>query len=137
MREEDLTKLTERIIACAYRVAGELKYGYLEKVYENAMRIELERSGLKVDQQRQLSVMYQGVEVGHFIADLVVEDVILIEMKSAKDIDDAHKAQCINYLQTTGLPLCLLLNFGPSVKVKRIRNFKSNLLTLNPHSRSV
>lgn len=125
MEEEKLNVLTERIIGCAYRVAEKLKYGYLEKVYENAMRVELERSGLAVEQQKRLDVWYEGVLVGQYCADLIVEGTVMIEIKTCKAFDEAHAAQCLNYLQTTGLPCCLLINFGPSVQIKRFRNFHS------------
>ena len=126
MDEGQLNALTERIIGCAYRVAEKLKYGYLEKVYENAMRVELERSGLLVEQQRRLEVWYEGILVGEYCADLIVNGVVLLEIKTCKAMDEAHSAQCLNYLQTTGLPCCLLVNFGPSVQIKRFRNFHPN-----------
>jgi len=111
------------------RVSGgrELKYGYLEKVYENAMRVELERCGLAVAQQKWLGVWYEGVLVGDYVADLIVEGTVLLEIKTCKACDESHEAQCINYLQTTGLILCLLINFGPSVQIRRFRNFHPNL----------
>jgi GxxExxY protein len=123
MDEDQLNALTERIIGCAYRVAEKLKYGYLEKVYENAMRVELERCGFMVEQQKRIEVRYEGVLVGDYVADLVIEGRVLLEVKTCKEIDDAHCAQCLNYLHATGLPCGLLINFGPSVKVKRFRNF--------------
>ena len=126
MDEEQLSALTARIIGCAYRVAEKLKYGYLEKVYENAMRVELERCGFKVEQQKRVEVRYEGVLVGDYVADLVVEGAVLLEVKTCKEIDDAHCAQCLNYLHATGLPCGLVINFGPSVKVKRFRNFHRN-----------
>ena len=125
MEEAQLNALTEKIIACVYRVADKLKYGYLEKVYENALRVELERNDFRVEQQKRLEVWYDGVLVGDYCADLVVNGIVLLEIKTCKTLDEAHKAQCLNYLQTTRLPCCLLINFGPSVQLKRFRNFNS------------
>ena len=118
-----MDRLSERIIGCAYNVSNGLGAGFLEKVYENALAHEMRKAGLKVEQQRPLVVHYDGVVVGEYAADLLVEDCILVELKAVKDFDDAHMAQCLNYLTATGLSLCLLLNFGrPSVQVRRIVN---------------
>ena len=95
--------------------------GFLEKVYENALTHELKKSGFRVDQQKDIEVFYDGVSVGKFNADLLVEGVVLLELKAVKAFDDIHMAQCLNYLKATGLKLCLLINFGaPRVQVKRI-----------------
>jgi GxxExxY protein len=121
--EIELTKLnaiSERIIGCAFRVHNVMGYGFLEKVYENALAHELRKSGLTCEQQRRITVQYDGVLVGEYVADLVVEDAVLIEVKSARSIDDAHVAQCLNYLAATNLPLGLLLNFDKRVEVKRL-----------------
>jgi GxxExxY protein len=112
--------LTERILACAFRVANELGPGFLEKVYENALAHELSKSGLQVVQQQGIKVHYDGVLVGEFTADLVVEDTILVELKAVKNFADVHTAQCLNYLKATGKPVCLLLNFGKArIEVRR------------------
>lgn len=116
-----LNAITERIIGCAYRVHNALGTGFLEKVYENALTHELRKSGLAVAQQVSCGVVYDGVIVGEYLADLVVEGRVLVELKAIRAIDDAHTAQCINYLAATGLPVCLLLNFGRKVEVKRLR----------------
>ncbi len=101
------------------RVGKALGKGYLEKVYENALVHELGKAGLRVEQQRRLMVWYDGVVVGEYVADVVVEDHVLVEIKAAKGIDAAHAAQCINYLTATRLPICLLLNFADKVDVRR------------------
>ena len=118
-----LNKITERIIGCAYKVGNTLGSGFLEKVYENALNIELEKESLKVNQQHPITVIYDGQVVGDYFADLLVEDSVIVEIKATKKFDDTHTAQCMNYLKATGLKICLLINFGkPSVDIKRIVN---------------
>lgn len=107
-----LNPITEKIIGCAFLVSNGLGAGFVEKVYENALAHELHKAGLKVHKQHPIHVMYDGIIVGEFLADLLVEDRVLVEIKAVKAFDEAHQAQCINYLQATGLRLCLLLNFG-------------------------
>lgn len=119
-RIEELNRLTEQIIGCAFKVSNTLGEGYLEKVYENALAVELKRAGLRAEQQRRLTVSYQGVKVGDYVADLVVEEDVLVEVKAVRALEDAHRAQCVNYLTTTGLPLGLLLNFTSRVEIKRV-----------------
>lgn len=120
---DHLNKITEEIIRCAFVVSNVLGSGFFEKVYENALAHELRKAGLAVEQQKQLKVYYDQVVVGDYVADLVVEGVVLVELKAVKAFDDVHFAQCINYLKTTELTVCLLLNFGTSkVQVKRIVN---------------
>jgi GxxExxY protein len=117
----ELNEITKTVIGCAYTVGNTLGYGFLEKVYENALAIELRSKGLLVAQQHGVIVRYQGQVVGEFQADLLVEECVLIELKAAKALDEAHVAQCINYLKATGLKLCLLINFGAKqVDVRRI-----------------
>ena len=112
--------LTERIIGCAYSVPNELGCGFLENVYENAMAVALRNAGLSVAQQVRFKVFFQGVEVGEYIADLVVEGTVLIALKAVKALDDVHSAQCINLLRTTGIPICLLINFAkPKIDIRR------------------
>ncbi len=97
--------------------------GFLEKVYENALAHELAKLGLGVAQQAPLAVYYDGRVVGSYVADLVVEDCILVELKAVQRFDDLHFAQCINYLKASGLRVCLLLNFGtPRLGIKRLVN---------------
>lgn len=113
--------IAKRIIGCAFTVANTLGSGFLEKVYENALALELRRVGLAVAQQRAISVVYMGVTVGEYFADLLVEDAILIELKTVHALDRVHRAQCINYLRATGMRLCLLMNFGaPRLEVRRV-----------------
>jgi len=118
-----LNPITERIIGCAYAVSNTLGSGFLEKVYENALAHELRKNGLLVEQQKEIRVIYDGVSVGDFFADLCVEQSVLVELKVAKALEDIHIAQCINYLKATGMRLCLLINFGtPRIGIKRIAN---------------
>ncbi len=106
-RRRFLDSLTERIIGCAYTVGNALGNGFLEKVYENALAHELRKAGLKVEQQRNLKVSYDGVVVGDYVADLLVDESVLVELKSAKSLDDFHVAQCLNYLKASGLQVCV------------------------------
>jgi len=97
----------------------------LEKVYENALAHELRKCGLQTRHQPGIQVKYDGSIVGEFAADLLIEGKVIIELKAAKALDDAHMAQCLNYLKATGLSVCLLVNFGkPKVEIRRIvKNF--------------
>jgi GxxExxY protein len=114
-------QITERIISCAYKIGNTLGCGFLEKVYENALAYELRRLGLNVKQQEEIKVFYDGVEVGYYEADLLVENLILVELKAVREINDIYMAQCLNYLKATKLKICLLINFGnPRVEIKRI-----------------
>jgi len=115
--------LTEQVIGCAYAVGNDLGYGFLEKVYENALRIELEHVGLGVVQQQPIQVVYREHVVGDFVADLVVEGDLIVELKAVKQLDDIHLAQCLNYLKATGKKVGLLINFGTGrVQIKRAVN---------------
>jgi GxxExxY protein len=97
--------------------------GFLEKVYENALAHELRKAGLGVAQQYEITVRYDDIVVGEYVADLLVEDAIIVELKAAKSLDNVHTAQCINYLEATGRRMCLLLNFGkPRVEIQRVAN---------------
>ena len=99
--------------------------GFLEKVYENALRIELEKLGLEVKQQEQINVLYDGQVVGEYYADLWVDERVVIELKAAETMVKRHEVQLVNYLAATGVDCGLLLNFGPSVQVKRkFREYK-------------
>jgi GxxExxY protein len=116
-----LDQITERIIGCVHQVSNTLGSGFLEKVYENALAVELARAGLRVAQQRRIEVRYRDVLVGEFVADILVEECVIIEIKAVKSFEDIHTAQCVNYLKATGLQVCLLVNFGSSkAMVKRI-----------------
>jgi GxxExxY protein len=121
MVADELNGISERIIGCAFKVSSTLGVGFLEKVYENALAHELRKSGLKVEQQKRFHIYYDGVEVGYYDADLVVEEKIIVETKTVKAIDDIHMAQCLNYLKATNLALGLLLNLAtPKLSVKRV-----------------
>jgi GxxExxY protein len=109
----ELDAISSRIIGCAFTVANTLGGGFLEKVYENALALELRSAGLAVEQQRGIVVTYKGALVGEYFVDLLVEDSVLIELKTVRALDRVHRAQCINYLRATGRHLCLLINFGP------------------------
>jgi GxxExxY protein len=119
--EVRVNALSERIIGCAFRVLNTLGTGFLEKVYENALAHEMREAGLSVAQQKGITVYYNGIVVGEYVADLVVEETVVVELKASKTLDPAHTAQCINYLKATRLHLCLLLNFGrPRLEIHRI-----------------
>jgi len=119
--EEGISALTERVIGGAFRVANQLGSGFLEKVYENALAHELRKGGLAVLQQHAIAVVYDGVVVGDYVADLLVEASLMVELKCVRTLEQIHVAQCLNYLNATGLQLCLLLNFGtPRLEIKRI-----------------
>jgi GxxExxY protein len=119
MSTDQINQITERIIGCAFTVRDKLGGGFMERCYENALAHELRKAGLQVEQQVALKVWYDEIIVGEDIADLIVEGLVLIELKAAQGIDAVHSAQCINYLAATRLPVCLLLNFGKRVDVKR------------------
>jgi GxxExxY protein len=112
-------ELSEKIIAAAYKVHKGLGYGFLEKVYKNALAIELEKAGLNYAQEVPLRVSYQGRIVGEYFADIVVDNKIIIEIKALSQIQPVHETQLVNYLKATGINVGLLINFGSSVEVKR------------------
>jgi len=113
-------ELTEQIIGCAYRVYNRMGYGFLESVYQKCMMIELREAGLNAEQEKQIVVQYDDETVGEFAADILVEDTIIVELKSVGKLARGHEVQLVNYLVATGKPVGLLLNFGPgNVDVKR------------------
>jgi len=123
MTDEVVNTITEKIIGSAFIVSNILGAGFLEKVYENSLLIELRKSGLKVEQQKAINVYYDNVLVGEYISDLFVEDKIIVELKAIKRIDEIHHAQLMNYLKACKKRFGLILNFGsPKVEVKRIVN---------------
>jgi GxxExxY protein len=116
----DATRITASSDA-HWRLPVRLGSGFVENVYENALAHELRMTGIAVAQQHGIAVMYDGIIVGEYTTDLLVEDALLIELKAVKGFDDVHLAQCLNYLKATGLHLCLLLNFGkPRLEIKRV-----------------
>jgi len=115
--------LTELIISCAFKVSNVLGGGFLEKVYENALLIELVAAGLNVETQKPIQVSYKDQVIGEYFADMVIEDDIILELKATKAIENIHFAQCQNYLKATGKKLGLVINFGAEkVKIRRVAN---------------
>ncbi|MDP7058451.1 MAG: GxxExxY protein [Nitrospinaceae bacterium] len=106
--------MTESIIQCATKISNALGAGFLEKVYENTLAIELRKADLEVEQQKKINVKYESDVVGGYIADFVVNKSVLLEIKATKSIDKVHQAQLLNYLKATGLRVGLVLNFGAS-----------------------
>jgi len=113
------SELSEKIIAGAYNVHKELGYGFLEKVYKNALAVELGERGVKCAVEVPLKVLYREKVVGDYYADMIVDDKIIVEVKAVSDLEPVHEVQLVNYLKATGLNVGLLINFGQSVKVKR------------------
>ncbi|MBW3623973.1 MAG: GxxExxY protein [Armatimonadetes bacterium] len=111
--------LTEAIIQAFYSVYNALGHGFLEKVYENAMAIELRERGLKVHQQAPITVFYHEYPVGEYFADLLVEERIVVELKATEVLRDEHSAQLLNYLRGTGIEVGLLFNFGSRPDIRR------------------
>jgi GxxExxY protein len=112
---------TEKIIGYAMKVSNALGAGFLEKVYENALVIELRKASLKVEQQKDISVVYDGIVVGDYTADILVNGQVIIELKAVRFIDEIHKAQLLNYLRATKLKVGLILNFGtPKLGIRRM-----------------
>jgi GxxExxY protein len=113
--------LSQRVIGCAFSVLNTLGSGFLEKVYENALAHELRKSGLPVTQQHSITVTYDGIIVGEYTADLLVNQILIVELKTTKALNNTHAAQCLNYLKATGLHTYLLLNFGrPRLEIRRL-----------------
>ena len=108
----ELNEITELIIGCSFRVSNALGTGYLEKVYENALAHELRKAGLSVEQQVAIKVYYDGILVSEYFANILVANRVLVELKAIKTLAEVHRAQCLNYLATTKLSVCLLINFG-------------------------
>ena len=113
-------EMTEQIIGCAYLVYNKMGFGFLESVYEKCMEIELKKARLAVKSQEPIKVFYEGETVGEFVADLVVEDTVIVELKSVRRVVKAHETQLVNYLVATKIDVGLILNFGDrKVEVKR------------------
>ncbi len=111
--------VTEKIIKCFYKVYNNLGYGFLEKVYENAMFIELKSLELFVEKQKQIKVYYENQQVGEYYADLIVSKSVIVELKAAESLCEEHEFQLINYLKATDIEVGLLLNFGTEPTFKR------------------
>lgn len=112
-------EISDIIINSFYQVYNDLGYGFLEKVYENALFVELSSRQLDCRKQAPIDVFYKGANVGIYFADLIVQDIIILELKSAVTISEAHGYQLINYLKATDIEVGLLLNFGKSPEFKR------------------
>lgn len=113
-------ELTEKIIGCAFRVYNKMGFGFLESVYEKCLMIELKKAGLNAVSQKELQVYYDNEIVGEFKADIIVENCIIIELKSVRRIMMAHELQLVNYLTATKKDVGLIINFGErKVEIKR------------------
>ena len=113
-------EITEKIIGCAYAVYNKMGFGFLESVYEKCLMIELNKIGLKTHSQKSIKVRYEGIDVGDFIADIIIEDRVLVELKSVSRLAKSHEIQLVNYLVATGISVGLLINFGDGkVEIKR------------------
>jgi len=113
------SELTDKIICCAYNVHNILGTGFLEKVFENALHLELQEAGIEVEQQVPIHVSYKGQMVGEYFADLLVEDKIILELKAVETLAPIHEVQLKNYLKGSRIEIGLLINFGKSVEIKR------------------
>jgi len=116
MKHKDITS---KIIECAYKVHNSLGFGFLENVYQNAVIIELKKAGLNAQKEVPIKVFYEDKIVGDYIADIIVENKVILELKSVKELHPAHEAQLTNYLKATGIEVGLLINFGQSAQIKR------------------
>jgi len=112
-------KLTEKIIEIFYKVYNRLGYGFLEKVYENAMMIELNKDGINAISQSPIKVLYEGEIIGEYYADIMVDSKVIVEIKASKRLVEENEAQLLNYLRATDVEIGILLNFGTKPEVKR------------------
>jgi GxxExxY protein len=129
-------ELTELIIGTFYEVYNELGFGFLESVYEEAMLIALRARGLKIEQQVPIPVWFRGRNIGNFQADLIVENIVILELKAVRLLEEAHKAQLLNYLRATEIEVGLLLNFGQRPEFKRLA-FDNNRKKQQPTEKSL
>ncbi|MDP3487300.1 MAG: GxxExxY protein [Bacillota bacterium] len=111
--------ITGCILKCAFRVYNKLGAGFYEKLYENALAIELGKQGYTVRQQWPISVSYDGIVIGEYFADMLVQDKVIVELKAISELANVHEIQLINYLRATGLNVGLLINFGDKIDHKR------------------
>ncbi|MGD0845464.1 MAG: GxxExxY protein [Geobacteraceae bacterium] len=127
-------ELTDTIICCFYTVYNTLGFGFLEKVYENALLAELEIRGISALAQSPISVFYGNRQVGEYFADILVDNKVIVEVKAVKNLASEHDAQLLNYLKATDFEVGLLLNFGPQPQVKRrsFENERERGIKLNP-----
>ena len=119
--EHEFDSLTERVLGAVFEVSNTLGAGFLEKVYERALLLELRLRGIRATAQTSFAVTYKGQKIGEYFADILVEDVLVVELKCVERLANEHMAQCLNYLRASGRTLCLLVNFQkPKVEWKRI-----------------
>ncbi|KAF0140254.1 MAG: hypothetical protein FD122_2570 [Stygiobacter sp.] len=111
--------ITDKIIKAFYHVYNVLGFGFLEKVYENAMLLELNSIGLHCEKQKPIEVYYKSKKIGEYFADIIVEDKVVVELKAAEGLIEEHEAQLTNYLKATKIEVGLLLNFGKTPQIKR------------------
>ena len=119
MKDRQYTELTEAVIKCFYKVYNSLGYGFLEKVYERSLVIELKSIGFNVEVQKPITVCYSDEVVGEYFCDLLVENKVIVEIKATNSLLKEHEAQLLNYLRATNLEVGLLLNFGPEPQIRR------------------
>ena len=112
-------ELTDAVICCFYTVYNTLGYGFLEKVYVNALLIELGKREIRAQTQFPIPVYYDGKLVGEYFADILIEDAVIVEIKATRSLVPEHEAQLLNYLRATDKEVGLLFNFGPSPQIKR------------------
>lgn len=122
----EINNLTHTVIGCAYKVHNVLGSGFLEKIYENALKIELDKLHISAHQQRELPVWYDGKEIGLYYPDLWIDNKLIIEVKAVHNLSTQHEVQLVHYLTATNIDNGLLINFGSTVQVKRkFREYKS------------
>lgn len=123
MNKEELNSISEKIIGSAFKVSNTLGAGFLEKVYQNSLIIELLEIGLDAIKEKPITIYYNDTIVGEYYADILVNNLIIIETKAVTAINEIHQAQLLNYLKATKLHLGILINFGtPKVQIKRMVN---------------
>lgn len=138
MNADNINLLTERVLSAVFEVSNTLGAGFLEKVYERALLTELQLRGIRATAQPPCSIFYKGRPAGKYIADILVEEVLVIELKCAERLANEHIAQCLNYLKASGLSVCLLINFQkPKVEWKRIVHRFENPEFAEQHSASI
>lgn len=125
MQEKLFSEVTDAVICCFYSVYNTLGKGFLEKVYENALAVEMNERGILLQQQVPIQVLYKQVAVGQYVCDLLVDNKVIVEVKAVRTLLPEHDAQLLNYLKATGIKVGLLLNFGPEPEVRR-RVFANN-----------
>ena len=126
MKDRPRSVVTDAVICCFYNVYNQLGYGFLEKVYENALGLEMASHGIPSVNQSPIKVEYKGRIVGEYFCDLLAEDKVIVEVKATRNLLPEHEAQLLNYLKATDIEVGLLLNFGPKPEVRRKAYSNSN-----------